>query len=973
MVDMDKHACRQLAENGYKNGQWPESYITWEFLSDHPRAMESRYLYIDWNSIPRLYNRKSYLRTLVIAKEEWDHLSDPAQLKHYWEPTQDPDDFHQTLGLALCWTPFHDCSSPCGRRSTSCQLLLWENWHGIPELRDDAEMTPMLLLVRLHQKSLLYPDIYYDRCRTHFTLMHDTGKGYCVGHPQKFLRALLQNAVTSGKDPSPKAKLPPAYLDLLATSPLIDSCTRKYRDWMEGCPAPEGGERTAPEEHFVWLSKDYTPYDNDPGSPFVSPDFTLGLPLVKDWSRRAGELPWVLDPKECLKSSRNVPVDSTSSMDEGKKKKKKKKKHCGSKKTGNPELKVTTRGEGADTPVWTRGGSAKDSSSSSDSQSKGDSGLGSNPSIQPHQDTDTKPRRGATPRPSPDHTKQPVDDDPLSDRGEGDGDQEMPDTHEHEQQGINEPADLGPTPGESQDQEEALPDDDQVEAGDGEEPGEPEEPQEPYQIVLQGFRTISQTLLVAYGAACSEIHTIVQKSLTKATAEDRTFVWGASGAIRHWLDSIKPAMATMEKSTKDQVQLLAEARQAGKDALDSILEYIPEEQEQQAHLTSVFPRATPLLAAALAVARHHTDGVLRNIHAQLVTLAKEHVPPEQTGALFNTILQMTCSFRQEMDNMATNQVLLPNQIVPNLWGSHRGLLEGLSLLGPPSCSASWPMSLVEWVTAVPACQNVSSSSKTPTKPNQSLSGTAKTTPDSGKKHSAKQAAGLFWGDDARRKEDAEACQLEQKRRKKSTGPILSLGDHEDTIANLLKRAPASRISQPLSKASTSGSKHWEKVWGKHPPAKLDDEPLSNRADEPKAKNCKREATPDLVVLEDDDSTPLPGKSKSAGKKGHTQTPDEEEAIEALCQCLKRLKRVVSLIYKGRVVQGKVTHGYCPFCSYASTNHRTLNNHIRMHLHLTLACGMKDCWFVTHNSDVKWKHAAYHGLNTSEPIVVNKKK
>ena len=67
-------------------------------------------------------------------------------------------------------------------------------------------------------------------------------------------------------------------------------------------------------------------------------------------------------------------------------------------------------------------------------------------------------------------------------------------------------------------------------------------------------------------------------------------MWGASGAIHSWVDSVKPAMAAMEKSTKDQVQLLVEARQAGKDALDSILEYIPEEQEQEAHLTSVFPR-----------------------------------------------------------------------------------------------------------------------------------------------------------------------------------------------------------------------------------------------------------------------------------------------------------------------------------------------------------------------------------------------
>ena len=164
--------------------------------------------------------------------------------------------------------------------------------------------------------------------------MHNTGKGYNVGDPQKFLGALLQNAVTSGKDPSPKAKLLPAYLDLLATSSLIDSCTRKYRDWKQECQVPEGGERPAPKEHFVWLSKDYTPYENNPVSPFVPPDFTLGLPPIKDWPRQVREPPWVLDLQEQPKPVRSVPVDSTSSMDEGKKRKKKK--HCRSKKNRKP-------------------------------------------------------------------------------------------------------------------------------------------------------------------------------------------------------------------------------------------------------------------------------------------------------------------------------------------------------------------------------------------------------------------------------------------------------------------------------------------------------------------------------------------------------------------------------------------------------------------------------------------------------------
>ena len=224
--------------------------------------------------------------------------------------------------------------------------------------------------------------------------------------------------------------------------------------------------------------------------------------------------------------------------------------------------------------------------------------------------------------------KKSTDDDPLSDWGEGNGDQEMPDAGEQqgEQQGINDPADPGSAPGEAQGGVQLG--DDQVEAGDGEEPEEPKEPLEPYQIILQGFQTISQTLSAAYGTASSEIQTIVWKGLAKATAEDRTFVWGASGAI---LDSVIPAMAATEKSTKDQAHLLAEARQAGKDALNSFLELIPEEEEQEPRLTPVFPWATPLLAVALAVARQHTDEALQNIHTQLVDLTKEHVPQSRLG------------------------------------------------------------------------------------------------------------------------------------------------------------------------------------------------------------------------------------------------------------------------------------------------------------------------------------------------------
>ena len=192
---------------------------------------------------------------------------------------------------------------------------------------------------------------------------------------------------------------------------------------------------------------------------------------------------------------------------------------------------------------------------------------------------------------------------------------------------------------------------------------------------------------------------------------------------------------------------------------------------------------------------------------------------------------------------------------------------------------------MERVTAVPAPQNVPGSSKTRTKSNPPPSGAVKATPDSGKKshQSAKQVTGLFWGDLERGKEDAEARKQEEKHRKKSTGPVLSLDDHEDSVTNLMKQATPSQVSQPPNKALSSSSRDWGKVWVKHPPTnQSDNKPLSDRADEPKAKNCKWDPTPELVILEDDDSTPLPGKIKGTGKKARTHNPGAK--MKALRHC-----------------------------------------------------------------------------------------
>ena len=426
--------------------------------------------------------------------------------------------------------------------------------------------------------------------------------------------------------------------------------------------------------------------------------------------------------------------------------------------------------------------------------------------------------------------------------------------------------------------------------GDPQAPQDPQDdPPQPHQQVLQGFQTVAQTFSAAYGTASSEIQQVIRRSLRESTNDDRTFIYGASNAICRWVESVRPAMAGSEtgkggtedtKVTKDLTQLLADARKAGQDAVDAVLDLIPEVEHK---LPPVYPRID--VDSILTISHHHTEEALQNVHAQISDLIRTHVTgPEQAGVFFNTILPITCSFQHQMDEMAVNLLFPGSQLVPNVWSACREILEGLSLVVPPSCSASWPASLVKRVAPVPGTSGQSGSTKTPTKSHNPRAG--KLTPGSGKKtQPIQQAAGMFWGDKKKReKEDADARAQEERHRKKPSGPILSLDEHEHSITELTNQAAPSRSSQPSNKTPSSVPKDRVRPW-KDPvavPDPSDDKPLSDQANKPKAKNHKWDPTPELVVVDDDDSTPLPGKQKTPKKS----LPVEEEATEKLIQRLK---------------------------------------------------------------------------------------
>ena len=241
--------------------------------------------------------------TLVIEKEEWAHLSNPASLTHYWEPTQGSGDFHRTFALALCRTAFHDCEDTSRRkeyillvcRSVKNQHSMWQYRSQQP--LTNFEMTPKPLPLYYWSGSIGIPScsLMYTLTDTIiiFTIMHGLREALQCGSPPEVSWApcfIMHSRL--GISLPLKQSLPPTFLDHPTKFP-IDSCVREYWDWTTDCE-----DRTSPDEHFVWLSNEFTPYQTDLGTPYVLPDFTLGLPAVGDWPQWTGDVPWILDPAE---------------------------------------------------------------------------------------------------------------------------------------------------------------------------------------------------------------------------------------------------------------------------------------------------------------------------------------------------------------------------------------------------------------------------------------------------------------------------------------------------------------------------------------------------------------------------------------------------------------------------------------------------------------------------------------------------
>ena len=210
MVDEDKQACRQLAESGFHGGQLPESYVTHEFLTKYPRAMEPGYLSLNWNHIPGAFPPEGLYpyfsdshggsRKTLRSRQPEDVLGTRVDV---------PEHFHTTIALAFVKDKFHDCVDPSRQQDMvvsvsvvrkPAQMTAMAFGQAAAELKNNAERTSTLLLVRLHRDSDMFPDTYYKDKGTHFGLVYDTGENFNYGSALRFTGAELLSAHNPGEN-----------------------------------------------------------------------------------------------------------------------------------------------------------------------------------------------------------------------------------------------------------------------------------------------------------------------------------------------------------------------------------------------------------------------------------------------------------------------------------------------------------------------------------------------------------------------------------------------------------------------------------------------------------------------------------------------------------------------------------------------------------------------------------------------------
>ena len=488
-----------------------------------------------------------------------------------------------------------------------------------------------------------------------------------------------------------------------------------------------------------------------------------------------------------------------------------------------------------------------------------------------------------------------------------------------------------------------------------------------------------------YEEATEDIQALVASTLDQATQQDCAFVAGASQALANWTEKYQLAMSQGEnQSLHDQLAHWDQVRQAGV-TLSQKITSLTTEYEPGTTSSEIFQA---LLPDCFCRIHAWTEATFHELHATLPTLLCQFIAPDQAGQMLSAIFTCMSNYNTEICGMAMAQAVVPVYTIPNTYWVQQSLWEGICRIIPgiartsrsglhsfePTAPHNTP---VEQVATAPAAGSTGVSSST-------------------RKNTAKEArqtgvplgippAGSVWV-------TKEAFQQHI--------PTINLTDNDPAGAGPPKTSMPIKAAPEVDRSHSGKKLDISKIKGTHILFEMQDQWEKTREKESEGKD--QVATSQRVAGKGPGSAGelppgLPAKLPKFPERDVTsiKPSDPEVAVRVLMDCegsaiacdhpeygkeqniglhdvvsptaLARVTATETYIMDGIPTTVRVNNAYCPFCAYACSNYRAINNHVRMHFRAILVCGWPGCYYVQMQSKKMIEHSAeVHGMARARP-------
>ena len=282
------HQALKHIEKNIRNSHKLEVYLQFSLLEDFFVLMESGTLCsecMQWNHTPGLFKRIPTLPSLMVKPVIWDKWCDRACA--YWEPSQEPDDFHPGISLVVCYSPFQDLPQDnlWDKKTISMSLVyVPEHWilpsfmetaYVVNRAQDAKDPRGMMSLAQIHKWSPFYLDISFREYKQHLTIMPlmlptEDGLGYC-GYTENFVVGALHRRPDGFcKAGEMTSWAPPAFLKA-PPGELVLISGNSSKTWGYTSRTPEHHDvPMAPLDSFVRLN---TTEDGEP----ILPEYAFAL------------------------------------------------------------------------------------------------------------------------------------------------------------------------------------------------------------------------------------------------------------------------------------------------------------------------------------------------------------------------------------------------------------------------------------------------------------------------------------------------------------------------------------------------------------------------------------------------------------------------------------------------------------------------------------------------------------------------